>query len=88
MLEKIGVTPLNVMDILHVSGAALQSGMLGSYVAYMLGVGATSLGTTMGPHGAVITGSLLISNPVGWAVVLGSAAIGGGWAYRYLRKNK
>lgn len=77
------------MEKIGVAAIALNSGGLGSILAYSLGVGATSVGTTMGAMGGtVLTGTLLISNPVGWAVVLGSAAIGGGLAYRSLKKSK
>jgi tRNA U34 5-carboxymethylaminomethyl modifying GTPase MnmE/TrmE len=88
MLEKIGVAPLDVMEKLSVGVVALNSGMMGSVLAYLLGVGATSIGTVMGPHGAVLTGTLLISNPIGWAVVLGSAALGGGLMYKSMKKSK
>jgi GTPase Era involved in 16S rRNA processing len=88
MLEKIGVAPLDVAEKIFVTQAAVSSGLGGSFLAYLLGVGATSVGTTMGPTGTMLTGTLLISNPIGWAVVLGSAALGGGLMYRNLKKNK
>jgi GTP1/Obg family GTP-binding protein len=88
MLEKIGVAPLDVAEKFFVTQAAVSSGMFGSALAYILGVGSTSVGTTMGPMGATLTGTLLISNPAGWAVVLGSAAIGGGLMYRHIKRTK
>ncbi|MEM7580960.1 MAG: GTPase [Cyanobacteria bacterium P01_A01_bin.80] len=88
MLEKIGVTPLGIGEKLLVAGQTVNSGVMGSFLAYLLGVGSTSVGTAAGASGTVVTGTLLISNPIGWAVVLGSAAIGGGLTYMHMRKNK
>lgn len=90
MAEKIGVSPLSVMDKVGatagVAGMTVGSAQLGAIVASLLGVGSTSVGSVMGPHGAVLTGLFLINNPVGWAMVFASAAIGGGLAYRSFRK--
>ncbi|OYD99561.1 hypothetical protein [Nostoc sp. 'Peltigera membranacea cyanobiont' 232] len=88
MVEKIGVSPLGVAEKIFVTQAAASSGVMGSVLAYMLGVGSTSVGTAMGPQGAILTGTLLISNPVGWGVVLVSAAIGGRLMYIHIKKSK
>lgn len=66
--------------------ATVSSGMLGSYLAYFLGVGSTSVGTAIIGGKAVATGLLLISNPTGWAIVLSTAIIGGGLAYRSIKE--
>jgi GTP-binding protein EngB required for normal cell division len=88
MAEKIGVTPLSVMDKLTVTAMAVESGMMGSYLAHLLGVGASTVGTVIGPKGALLTGTLLFTNPVGWAVVLGSTVGGGYLMYRTVKKSK
>ena len=86
--EKVGVTPLSLGDKAFVGFAAAQSGIAGATLAYTLGVGSTAVGTTMGATGTVLTGTLLISNPIGWMVVLGTAAFGGAMAYQHAKKNK
>ena len=84
--EKIGVTPLSVMDKLNVATIAGNAGFMGASLASALGVGATSLGA-IGP-GGVPAGLLLFSNPVGWSIVLVSAVGGGFLMYRIAKKSK
>lgn len=86
MVEKIGLSPLSVIGkTAGVAGMAAGSGQIGAFLAYLLGVGSTSVGTIMGPHGAILTGLFLINNPIGWAIVLGSAVGGGYYAYRAVK---
>lgn len=86
MSQKIGISPLSVMGkTAGVAGGAAAGGQIGAVLAHLLGVGSTSVGAVMGPHGAVLTGLFLINNPVGWTIVLGSAVGGGYYLYRALK---
>ena len=81
MLEKVGVSPLNVMKRLGITGlAAANAGGVGAMVAAALGVGSTSIGTASAISG-IPAGLFLISYPVVWAIVLAFAAAGGGAIY-------
>lgn len=83
MVEKIGLSPLNMLGkTAGVVGSAAVSGQVGAMVAWNAGVGSTSVGAVAGPHGAILTGLFLISNPLGWAIVFGSTIGGGYYAYR------
>lgn len=83
MAEKIGISPLSVLGrTAGVTGVAVGSAQIGATLAAALGVGSTSVGAIAGPHGAVLTGLFLINNPIGWAIVLGSAIGGGYYMYR------
>lgn len=94
VLEKRGISPLEVVGKIAgktaaVGATAAQSAYIGSILAHLLGVGATTTGTVVGATGSVVlTGTFLFSNPIGWAVVIGSAAAGGGLAYNFVRQWK
>lgn len=86
MAEKIGISPLRVLgNTAGVAGMAAGTAQVGATLAHLLGVGSTSVGVVMGPKGAILTGLFLINNPIGWAIVLGSAVGGGYYMYRALK---
>jgi GTP-binding protein EngB required for normal cell division len=72
MLEKIGVTPIGLWDKVNIGLAAATSGVVTFNAVAALGGSAAGL--------------FLISNPVGWAILLGSAAVTGSVVYKSIKK--
>lgn len=83
ILEKKGISPL---DVFGIAGVASGGAYAGGIAAAALGVGSTSVGAVMGPGGAVLTGLFAFSNPIGWAIILGGAIISGGLVYKHIKK--
>lgn len=90
VLEKKGISPLRLAGETALAGVAgfISTAPLAALAAHILGVGALSYGTAVSGSGAVVlTGLFAFSNPVGWALILGTSAVTGGFLYKTVKSH-
>ncbi|MBU3199832.1 hypothetical protein LL037_08025 [Clostridium estertheticum] len=64
---------LNENELMYING--------GNPGAALIGVGGTAVTAGLGCAGEAVTAAFLVSNPIGWGILAGSAAVGAGVYY-------